>query len=144
MSAKELTRNDFLRISAGLVGITTLPFGLGCPSDDTGDEGADSGADTAGDTAGDTTDGGETTAAAGCDSEPGTVIGTNHGHTATVPLADVEAGVEATYDIMGGSPHAHSITLSAADFATLQQGMQVTVTSTLGDGHTHDVTVTCG
>jgi len=72
-----------------------------------------------------------------------TEISANHMHEAVIPAADVNAGAEMTYDIQGSSPHAHSITLTAADMTTLQGGGMVTVTS-VGGGHTHDVTVSCG
>jgi hypothetical protein len=136
MTTKDLTRNDFLRLGTGLIGLCSLPFGLGCPADDGNDEGGESGAD--GNTADDAT-----TAAMGCAMDPSVTIGTNHGHELVIPLADVEAHSNATYDIQGASPHAHSVTLTADDFAALDQGMSVMVVSTLGDGHTHQVTVSC-
>lgn len=145
MHSKTLSRSEFLKLSAGLIGAATLPFGLGCPADDTGDEGAESGnittapAEESGTTAGD-----GDTAASGCTMDPTATIAANHGHELVVPLADVVAGVEATYDIMGTSPHAHSVTLTADHFAMLQAGMQVSVTSTAGGDHTHEVTVSCG
>ncbi len=71
------------------------------------------------------------------------VIGTNHGHALTVDKADVVAGVDKTYDIMGGSMHTHSVTLKAAEFMMLAQNQQVTLTSTMGGAHTHTVTITC-
>jgi hypothetical protein len=80
---------------------------------------------------------------AGC-TAPGVTIGTNHGHVLVVPPADVTAGVDRTYDIQGSSRHAHSVTISAANFATLAGGGTVMVTSTNGAAHTHAVTVVCG
>lgn len=70
-------------------------------------------------------------------------ISANHGHVLEVSQADIDAAQEKTYDIQGGSPHSHLITLTAADFATLAGGGQVVVTSTTGGAHTHDVTVVC-
>jgi hypothetical protein len=70
-------------------------------------------------------------------------IADNHGHTLTVPLADVTAGTERTYDIRGSSGHAHAVTLTAGNFATLRSGGVVNVRSTSGGGHIHDVTVRC-
>lgn len=70
-------------------------------------------------------------------------IAANHGHAITVPLADVTAGTDRTYDITGTSLHMHAVTVTAADFATLATGAPVTVTSTTGGGHTHRVTVRC-
>ena len=72
-------------------------------------------------------------------------IGTNHGHTLTVSSTDVAAGVAKTYDITGTSDHAHMVTVTAANFATLQSNANgsVMVTSTSGGGHTHAVTIIC-
>jgi hypothetical protein len=71
------------------------------------------------------------------------VIGTNHGHAITVPVADVMAGADATYDITGSSPHMHSVTVTGADFAILQACGSVMITSTSGGAHTHNVTISC-
>jgi hypothetical protein len=67
----------------------------------------------------------------------------NHGHTLTIPAADVVAGVERTYDITGTSPHSHMVTVSAANMATLAANGTVQVTSTSGGAHTHTVSVRC-
>lgn len=67
----------------------------------------------------------------------------NHGHTLTVTMAEVMAGVPRTYDIMGSAIHTHSVTITAAQFMTLQGGGMIMLTTTMGSMHTHDVTVTC-
>lgn len=64
-------------------------------------------------------------------------------HIMSVPNTDVTAGVDKIYDIMGNSVHTHSVTLTAADFATLKATGSVMVTSTVGALHTHPITVTC-
>lgn len=74
-----------------------------------------------------------------CSSE----IGLNHGHVIEVSQADIDAGVDKTYDIMGSSVHTHTVTVTAADFTTLAANGSVTITSSEGSAHTHDVTVTC-
>jgi hypothetical protein len=140
----ELTRHDFLRIGVGFLGAITLPLGLGCPADDGNDEGADSAGTTSNGDDTTTAADAESTAAAGCDMDPSATIATNHGHVLVVPLADVTAAADVTYDIMGTSAHTHEVTLTAADFASILAGMSVSVTSTTGDGHTHQVTVVCG
>ena len=56
---------------------------------------------------------------------------------------DVVACVDKTYDIMGAAAHSHNVTVTAANFTTLQGNHQVMVTSTLGAGHTHGVIVMC-
>jgi hypothetical protein len=72
-------------------------------------------------------------------------ISSNHGHVIMVTAAQVNAGVDMTYDIMGSADHTHSVTVTAANFATLQSNANgsVMVTSTSGNGHTHSVTVIC-
>lgn len=74
---------------------------------------------------------------------PTATIGTNHGHSLIVSPADIAAAAEKTYDIMGSSAHTHSVTLTAAHFATLAGGTMVMVVSTSGSSHTHSVTVRC-
>jgi hypothetical protein len=70
-------------------------------------------------------------------------ISLNHGHELAVSQADVDAGVDKTYDIMGASAHAHSVVVTAADFATIAANGSVTIASSMTEAHTHDVTVTC-
>jgi hypothetical protein len=78
-----------------------------------------------------------------CSTSTTASVGTNHGHTANVPLADVMAGTEKTYNIQGGSGHPHTITVTAAMFTMLKAGTPVVVASSLDAGHTHNVTITC-
>jgi hypothetical protein len=72
-------------------------------------------------------------------------ISGNHGHSITVSMADVMAGVDKTYDISGSSAHSHSVTVTAANFASLMSNPDgsVMVTSTSGNAHTHTVTILC-
>ena len=70
-------------------------------------------------------------------------IGANHGHSLVVSKDDVTAGAEKTYSIRGDSAHSHDVTLTAANFQSLQQNQAVTVNSNSGSGHTHSVSVTC-
>ena len=71
-------------------------------------------------------------------------ISSNHGHALTVSKADVSAGAEKTYDIMGTSGHKHTLTISAAQFAMLKANTSIMATSTASsDGHTHKVNVLC-
>lgn len=71
-------------------------------------------------------------------------IGSNHGHTIMVTASDVAGGADKTYDITGSGDHSHSVTITAAQFATLQSNSNgsIMVTSTL-TGHTHSITVLC-
>jgi hypothetical protein len=76
----------------------------------------------------------------------GVTIELNHGHTLTVAKSHATTGVERTYHIQGSASHDHSVTITAAQFADLAAGNQVTVTSSpdIGFGtHDHMVTVNC-
>lgn len=158
-----VTRKGFLQFVVSSVGLSAL--GLAACGDDDGSTGAGgagttgpgttgptssttgtkssssatgtSQASTSGNTTVATTTGGMLT----CNSD----IANNHpqAHTIEVTPADVEAGVEKLYDIMGASMHTHSVTVTAADFTTLAGGGSVMITSTMGGQHTHVVTVTC-
>lgn len=71
-------------------------------------------------------------------------ISANHGHSITVSKSDVDVGVQKTYSIQGSSTHAHNVTITAAQFATLKSNQNsIQVVSTSGGGHTHSVTVSC-
>ena len=70
-------------------------------------------------------------------------ITNNHGHSLTVSKADIEAGVEKTYSIMGTANHDHQITVTAADFSTLKSNMQIGENSTTVQSHSHTVTISC-
>jgi hypothetical protein len=117
MHPKTLTRHDFLQLCTGLAALGTVPFVAGCPApDDTG----------------------------ACDMDPDVTIAGNHGHMLDVPLADVADGDRVTYDIRGSADHTHTVTLSAEDFERLQGGGEVTVSSSVEDGHSHEITARCG
>src|SRR5689334_13529136 len=49
-----------------------------------------------------------------------TEIGTNHGHTLTVPLADVTAGTAKSYTLTTGNNHTHVVEVTAANFSALK------------------------
>jgi hypothetical protein len=72
-----------------------------------------------------------------------TAVSSNHGHTLTVAKADIEAGVEKTYSIQGGSTHNHTIVLTTANFNTLKSTKTLKVASSEDADHSHDVTVSC-
>jgi hypothetical protein len=81
------------------------------------------------------------TPASGCSG----AISANHGHALAVPVADLDSATAMTYGIMGTAPHNHQVTFSPAQLQQLKAGMAITVVSTdfPGDGHNHNVTVTC-
>ncbi len=58
-------------------------------------------------------------------------IGTNHGHTLVIPVADLNSMVAMSYDITGTADHAHSVTFSAMDLYNLKFGYTVSMTSTM-------------
>jgi len=70
-------------------------------------------------------------------------IGSNHGHSLTVSMADVQSGTEKTYFIQGTSVHDHSVSLTSANFTALKSNTNISVTSSNNDGHTHSVQVSC-
>lgn len=70
-------------------------------------------------------------------------IAANHGHVLAVAVADLASLVDLTYDIHGTATHTHSVTLSAADLATLKAGMNVSTVSTVTLAHQHTISVLC-
>lgn len=70
-------------------------------------------------------------------------ISANHGHVLTILGSDLTTPRDRTYNIQGSSDHTHSVMFTAAQMQMLADGMTVTVTSTLGGGHTHDVSAHC-
>lgn len=73
----------------------------------------------------------------------GAAISGNHGHSLSIAAADLDSTTAKTYSIQGAASHAHSITLSPAQLASLKAGGTVTVTSTTDLAHEHAVSVTC-
>ena len=70
-------------------------------------------------------------------------IGGNHGHSISVPIADINAGVDKSYNISGSAGHAHNVAVTAANFDALRNNQPVEITSSSGDGHMHNVTIFC-
>ena len=132
---KMINRSEFLRSAVALAGVGLGAAGLAACSNDNG-HGGNPSSGTGGNTGGGLTN--------ACDTNPPTdTIASNHGHVLTVTTADASAGADKTYDIMGTASHTHSVTITAAMFATLETGALVTTTSTTASGHAHDITVTC-
>ncbi len=68
-------------------------------------------------------------------------ISGNHGHVATITGAVLTAGSAVVgLSIRGSSGHNHNISLSGAQVVQVRDGARVSVESTEGDGHTHQVT----
>ncbi len=118
-----LTRNQFLRTLGGLAAASLGLTAVACGSDDDGEDPPPTGNCTANGTT--------------------VTIDGNHGHTLVVTKEEVAAAAAKTYDITGSSGHAHSVTISAAQFATLASSGSLMVTSSSGGGHTHSVAVFC-
>jgi hypothetical protein len=70
-------------------------------------------------------------------------IGSNHGHSMTVAMADLNSTAPKSYAIRGSSSHPHTVTITPAQFATLKATGTLSVTSSTDNGHPHTITVTC-
>lgn len=70
------------------------------------------------------------------------VISGNHGHVLMVPIADIQAGTNKTYDL-GGTDHTHTVTLTAMQFGLLASDQSATARSTVDAGHAHPITIRC-
>jgi hypothetical protein len=135
----KISRKDFLKAGAA---IATSAIALqACGDDDESTATGPTSTSTGGSSSSSTSGMGGSTGCTTC-ATPNATIGTNHGHTITVTVAEVMAAAAVTYDIMGTSVHTHMVTVTAADFTTLQTCGSVMVTST-DSMHTHVVTVTC-
>lgn len=79
------------------------------------------------------------------------VIEENHptgDHKLEVPLDDVTAAEDVVYDIRGDNTgHGHTLTVTSEDFLSLEDGDEVTLTSSdvgaVGQDHTHVVVLDC-
>ena len=82
-------------------------------------------------------------APAGACSSSGGMISGNHGHSVNVPAADLDSATPMTYSIQGTATHDHTITLSVSELQTLKSTKSITVASSIGASHDHQVQVTC-
>jgi hypothetical protein len=137
--------------AAGTGGSSGAPAG-GAPAGGSGgsaggvagnvNEGGEAGEPAAGGTAGSGT-AGSGTAGSGtgnsCSADIMAVIAGNHAppgdHVLTIPIADIMAGVEKTYNARGNAMHDHFIKVTAADFTTLKSGGIVKKNSCSGGDH---------
>jgi hypothetical protein len=67
-------------------------------------------------------------------------VGTNHGHTAVVTVAQQDAGIAFNLGIQGTAGHNHTLALTTQDVANLKAGLALTKTSSTDAGHSHSVT----
>jgi hypothetical protein len=89
----------------------------------------------------------------GCDSESPTApnegdvagnVTANHGHTAVITDAQLDAGNAVTLDIRGGADHAHSVVLTMPEIGQIAAGQQISKTSSTNGSptfgtHSHTV-----
>jgi hypothetical protein len=144
-----ITRKQFLK---GALGVAVGGFGLQAVAA-CGDD-AESGPSTSSSGTSSTAGGGSAGGSGGGGScangaeSLDSAISSNHPggeHALTVAAADIAAAVDKTYSIKGASGHDHSVTVTAAHFATLQDGGAVADVPTEPDstGHSHKVTISC-
>jgi hypothetical protein len=127
-----MTRQEFLRLLVK-AGATTagVAVAMACSSSDS------SSVDAAPDGAG-------SSSAGNCLANGTSVtIATNHGHVLVVSKADVAAGADKTYHIMGTALHDHTVSVTAAQFATLAANSGIAVTSSTDDSHNHHISIMC-
>jgi hypothetical protein len=67
-------------------------------------------------------------------------ISANHGHTVVITAAQLTAAAAVTLDLTVGDGHTHSVTLSAAEVTQVAGGTRVSKESTSDTGHSHTVT----
>lgn len=138
--SRDPSRADFLRLTLGGAAVAALAAACGGSSTPPADAAAAEPDAPAGNP--DAAVASADAAPGACDGAVNVSIANNHGHVLVVPLADVLAGVDKTYDIQGASPHTHSVTITATDFLVMKSADPIQVTSTSA-GHTHVVTVMC-
>ena len=73
----------------------------------------------------------------------GDVTGTislNHGHSAVITGAQLDAGGELLLDIQGDADHSHTVPLGAGHLSAIANGERVIVNSSAVELHSHTVT----
>lgn len=153
MASRNFTRSEFLKLSAGFVGATSVPFAFGCPGDDTGDEGAETGNASTGPepSTGSTPPTGDTTGEppGTTTGEPGTTsTGPSDGSSSSgMPPGSSSSDGESTAaggctmdpDVMIGTNHGHEMVVPLAD---VMAGVEVVYDIQGASTHPHTVTLT--
>jgi len=151
LNRRKLLELSVVAAGAAMTGALSA-LAAACSSDDGGTSRTPTGSTDGGGTAdsGSKTDGGGAADSGGkTDSGPTGLtckssITQNHGHTITIPAADLDSSTAKTYSIIGTSDHDHQITLTPSDFAELKAKVSVKKTSTSGGTtHDHEVTILC-
>lgn len=68
------------------------------------------------------------------------VVGSNHGHTATITAAQLMDGDAISLDITGVANHPHTVELSADEVSQIASDMRVSKMSSTNAAHAHTVT----
>jgi len=68
------------------------------------------------------------------------VVGTNHGHVATITAAELTAGGALMLSITGSSNHPHTVEILASEVQQISGGVKVSKESSVDAGHSHSVT----
>jgi hypothetical protein len=69
------------------------------------------------------------------------VIGSNHGHdNAVITAAQLTAPTQISLDIRGQATHPHTLTLTAAEVASIAANQRISKESSSDNGHSHSVT----
>jgi hypothetical protein len=68
------------------------------------------------------------------------IVGSNHGHVAVITGAQLTAGNALNLDIRGSSDHPHTVTLTAAEVASIAASRRVSLESSSDAAHSHTVT----
>jgi hypothetical protein len=146
MTSKTLTRKEFLRLSAGLVGSAALMGSAGCPGDDgTGEEGGNDSTTGSGPTTDGpgTTDDGSTstpmTEGSSVTSESPPDSSTSDDPPATDGTTTAGADCETDPDVTIGTNHSHEMMVPLAD---VMAGVEVVYDITGSSPHSHSVTLT--
>jgi hypothetical protein len=75
--------------------------------------------------------------------DPAAEITNNHGHSIAISGEHVVSKTPGNYGIGGSAKHEHIVRLSKSEMAELERGERVTLRSTLGRNHSHDVVIEC-
>lgn len=143
MSGSTSTTSGGSSSTSGGTSTTDPTSGSGSSGDNETSAGSESGSSTGSAEEGSTTSGSDSTGEANVCMRDVVVaqVSLNHGHALEIPMADIEAGVEVTYDASGTAGHCHAVTLTAEDFATLRGGGVVTKFSC--NGGDHEFVISC-
>ncbi len=66
-------------------------------------------------------------------------ISGNHGHSAIIKKAVLDAGGALTLDIQGSAGHTHTVSLTADEMTQLKSGTMVTKDSSTTNSHNHSI-----